>query len=109
MNATEIRFWVPLRTGGHTTVILELFPAMGDALKPHARSRIDGDETTPTCTVQNLHDAVVCVRGFMDRVVEFHGRLDYSGPGREEALHAAALVLWLAMQTVPGTRTTDTK
>jgi hypothetical protein len=100
MIATEIRFYVPRKKGGHTVVILELFPAMGNAVRPSVRSRVNGDENSPTCTVQNLHDAVVCIRAIMDRVVEYHGRADYpSTAAREEAVHAAALVLFMAMET----------
>lgn len=105
MNATEIRFYVPLKVGGHATVVVELFPRVSKQA-PFVRSVMDGDAGHAiACGVQTLHDAVCCIRTMLQLVTEKHGRLDYpNGTGREDAIHAAGMVVFLAMQTAPEQR-----
>lgn len=104
MNATEIKFYVPLKSGGHTVIVVELFQK--GAAAPFIRSLADGDSGHAiACGVQSLHDAVCCIRTMLERVTEVHGRLDYqNGTGKEDAIHAAAMVVFLAMQTTPAQR-----
>lgn len=103
MNATEIKFYVPLKSGGHSVVLVELFPTGSAA--PFIRSLADGDSGHAiACGVQSLHDAVCCIRTMLERVTEVHGRLDYANGSKEDAIHAAAMVVFLAMQTTPGQR-----
>lgn len=105
MNAIELRFFVPLRSGGHTTLIVQLFPGMARAV-PFISAKAEGLQAGPAqCNVGSLYQAVQCLRAIMKDIEHQLGPLDYRDEhAREDAAHFAGAVVFFAMQSTPGTR-----